>query len=181
VHPNSLGQWKALHRAGKLDAPVKPTVRVSYPAASATFVPVRVVPEVRSPQPLRALMRPQVEAAFVQLVLASECNRHTCRSTRKLRPLQCAGRSRSDGAQGIADRARRQDRGLRHRRHLDEAVDLTRSNHVRPVVEDRREAGGPTQSTEALKQPANPIRPTFCERTPISSGCGPNLCKINTR
>src|ERR1035438_6842489 len=40
VHPNSLGQWKALYRAGKLDAPVKPTARVSGPAANATFVPV---------------------------------------------------------------------------------------------------------------------------------------------
>jgi transposase-like protein len=27
VHPNSLGQWKALYRAGKLDAPAKPRAR----------------------------------------------------------------------------------------------------------------------------------------------------------
>ena len=71
VHPNSLGQWKALYRAGKLGAPVKPTARVAGPAASATFVPVSVVPAVRGPQ---SAARPDVavcRSGIVQLVLAS--------------------------------------------------------------------------------------------------------------
>jgi transposase-like protein len=71
VHPNSLGQWKALYRAGKLDAPVKPTARVAGPAASATFVPVSVVPEVRRPQPTTRSDATAGRSGIVQLVLAS--------------------------------------------------------------------------------------------------------------
>jgi transposase-like protein len=71
VHPNSLGQWKALYRAGKLDAPVKPTTRVAGRAASATFVPVSVVPEVRRPQPATRSDAAAVRGGIVQLVLAS--------------------------------------------------------------------------------------------------------------
>jgi hypothetical protein len=71
VHPNSLYQWRTLYRAGKLDPQVKPAPRVHAPAASATFVPVSVVPEVRRPQ---AATRPDAAACrsgVVQLVLAS--------------------------------------------------------------------------------------------------------------
>src|SRR5450755_1012706 len=71
VHPNSLGQWKALYRAGKLGAPVKPTARVAGPAASATFVPVSVVPEVRRPQPATCFDAAVGRSGIVQLVLAS--------------------------------------------------------------------------------------------------------------
>ena len=71
VHPNSLGQWKALYRAGKLDAPVKPTARVAGPAASATFVPVSVAPEVRKPQAVTRSDAAVGRSGIVQLVLAS--------------------------------------------------------------------------------------------------------------
>jgi transposase-like protein len=71
VHPTSLHHWKALYRAGKLDAQVKSAPRVHAPAAGATFVPVSVVRAVRRPQPAA---RPDAEACgscVVQLVLAS--------------------------------------------------------------------------------------------------------------
>jgi transposase-like protein len=71
VHPNSLGQWKALYRVGKLDAPAKPTARVSGPAASATFVPVSVVPEMRRLQPATRSDAAAGRSGIVQLVLAS--------------------------------------------------------------------------------------------------------------
>ena len=67
VHPNSLGQWKALYRAGKLDVPA----RVAGPAASATFVPVSVVPEVRRPQPATRSGAVTGQSGIVQLVFAS--------------------------------------------------------------------------------------------------------------
>jgi transposase-like protein len=71
VHPNSLGQWKALYRAGKLDAQVKSAPRVHVPAASATFVPVSVVPAVRRPQPAARADAAACRSGIVQLVLAS--------------------------------------------------------------------------------------------------------------
>jgi transposase-like protein len=71
VHPNSLGQWKALYRAGKLDAQVKSAPRVHAPAASATFVPASVVPAVRRPQPAARADAAACRSGIVQLVLAS--------------------------------------------------------------------------------------------------------------
>ena len=71
VHPNSLGQWKALYRTGKLDAPVKPRARVAGPAASATFVPVSVAPEVHRAQPATRFDAAIGRSGIVQLVLAS--------------------------------------------------------------------------------------------------------------
>ena len=47
----SLHDWKALYRTGKLDTQVKSAPRIPGLAASATFVPVSVVPAVRRPQP----------------------------------------------------------------------------------------------------------------------------------
>jgi len=71
VHPNSLGQWKALYRAGKLDAPVKPRARVAGPGASATFVPVSVVSEVRRPQAATRSDAALGRSGVVQLMPAS--------------------------------------------------------------------------------------------------------------
>src|SRR5664279_1924549 len=71
VHPNSLGQWKALYRTGKLDAPAKPGARVGGSAASATFVPVSVVSELRRPQPATRSDAAVGRSGIVQLVLAS--------------------------------------------------------------------------------------------------------------
>jgi transposase-like protein len=71
VHPTSVNHWKALYRAGKLDAQVKSAPRVAGPAASATFVPVNVVPAVRRPQ---QATRPDAAASrsnIVQLVFAT--------------------------------------------------------------------------------------------------------------
>ena len=71
VNPNSLYRWKRLYRAGKLDPPVKSTARVAGPAASATFVPVSVVPEVSRPQPATRSDAVAGRSGIVQLVLAS--------------------------------------------------------------------------------------------------------------
>jgi transposase-like protein len=71
VHPNSLGQWKALYRAGKLDAPANPRARAAGPAGSATFVPVSLAPEVRRPQPAMRSEAAFGRSSIVQLVLAS--------------------------------------------------------------------------------------------------------------
>jgi transposase-like protein len=71
VHPNSLSQWKALYRSGKLGTPVKPTARIAGPAASATFVPVSVVPEVRRLQPVTRSDATAGRSSVLQLVLAS--------------------------------------------------------------------------------------------------------------
>ena len=73
VHPNTLGQWKALYRAGKLDAPVKrmPGMPVTGATANATFVPVSVVSEVRRPQPVTRSDATAGRGGIVQLVLAS--------------------------------------------------------------------------------------------------------------
>jgi hypothetical protein len=51
VRPNSLHRWRTLYRAGKLDAQILSGPHVASPAASATFVPVSLISEVRSPQP----------------------------------------------------------------------------------------------------------------------------------
>jgi transposase-like protein len=73
VHPTSLNHWKSLYRAGKLDAQVKSAARVPGPAASATFVPVNVLPAVRrsvselTTHPDAAASR----SSIVQLALAS--------------------------------------------------------------------------------------------------------------
>jgi hypothetical protein len=70
VHPNSTSQWKALYRAGKLDAQVKSAPRVPGLAASETFVPVCLAPAVCRPQ---AAARPAAVAGrsgILQLVLA---------------------------------------------------------------------------------------------------------------
>ena len=71
VHPTSLNHWKALYRAGKLDAQVKSTPRVHSPAASPTFVPVNVLPAVRRAQPATHPYAAASRSSIVQLVLAS--------------------------------------------------------------------------------------------------------------
>jgi transposase-like protein len=71
VHPNSVGQWKALYRAGKLDTLAKPTTRVPSPAASAPFVPVNVVAEMHRPEPATRSDLASGRSGIVQLVLAS--------------------------------------------------------------------------------------------------------------
>jgi len=71
VQPKSLGRWKSLYRAGKFNAPVKPTARVAGPAASATFVPVSVVAAVRRPGPVMRSDAAADRSGIVQLVLAS--------------------------------------------------------------------------------------------------------------
>jgi transposase-like protein len=70
VRPNSLHRWRALYRAGKLNAQVLAAPRIAGPAASATFVPVSLASEVRRSQPAS---RPDAAACsgIVQLVLAS--------------------------------------------------------------------------------------------------------------
>ena len=68
VHPNSVYQWRRLYRAGRLDGQVKPLSGVGVPVASATFVPMRVIPEVRKPQPA---MRQDTANCIVQIALAS--------------------------------------------------------------------------------------------------------------
>src|SRR6202034_1165029 len=49
VNPTSLCQWKALYRAGKLDAQ-PPQARARVRASGATFLPVTIAPEVEAPQ-----------------------------------------------------------------------------------------------------------------------------------
>jgi transposase len=71
VHPTSLNHWKALYRAGKLDAQIKSAPRVPGPAASATFVPVNVLPAVRSSEPTIHSDAAASRSSIVQLVLAS--------------------------------------------------------------------------------------------------------------
>jgi hypothetical protein len=71
VHPTSLNHWKALYRAGKLDAQVKSAPRVPSPAASAKFVPVNVLAAVRRPQPATHPDAAASRSSIVQLVLAS--------------------------------------------------------------------------------------------------------------
>jgi transposase-like protein len=74
VHPTSLSHWKALYRAGKLEAPVQSAPRVHAPAASATFLPVSLVRAARRPQQAQPAKRPDAcacSSSVVQLVLAS--------------------------------------------------------------------------------------------------------------
>jgi transposase-like protein len=71
VNPNNLYRWKMLYRAEELDAPVKPTARVAGPAASATFVPVSVVQEMRRPHAATRSDAVAGRSGIVQLVLAS--------------------------------------------------------------------------------------------------------------
>lgn len=47
VHPTSLCHWKALYRAGKLDAQ---SARVRARASSATFLPVTITSAANAPQ-----------------------------------------------------------------------------------------------------------------------------------
>ena len=79
VNPNNVYRWKRLYRAGKLDVPMKPTAHVAGPA-SVTFMPVSVVPQMRSAGLSRQRAVPQVSArpdesasgsAVVQLVLTT--------------------------------------------------------------------------------------------------------------
>ena len=70
VYPNSLRQWKALYLAGKLEPESAP--RITALAASATFVPVTIVPAMPRLQPAA---RPDAAArgnGVVQLVLGSD-------------------------------------------------------------------------------------------------------------
>jgi transposase-like protein len=64
IHPNSLRQWKALHRAGKLD-----DMRARSAPASATFVPVSVLPVLRRSR--SASREEAASSGVVQLMLAS--------------------------------------------------------------------------------------------------------------
>jgi transposase-like protein len=67
VNPNSLYRWKRLYRTAKLDAQVKSAPHVP----SATFVPVSLVPAIRSPQPAAHPDGAASRSGIVQLVLAS--------------------------------------------------------------------------------------------------------------
>lgn len=71
VQPKSLGRWKALYRAGKLHASVKPASHVAGLAPSATFLPVSVVADVRRPAPPTRSNASADRSGIVQLVLAS--------------------------------------------------------------------------------------------------------------
>jgi transposase-like protein len=71
VHPNSLRRWKALYRARKLDARARSAPQVHAPTASATFVPVSVIPAVRRPEPTTRSDAGACRSGVMQLVLAS--------------------------------------------------------------------------------------------------------------
>ncbi len=71
VHPNSLGQWKSRYLAGQLDTPHNPAARVRSTVASAMFVPVSVVAEVRRAQSAASCDSAIARSAVMQLVLAS--------------------------------------------------------------------------------------------------------------
>jgi transposase-like protein len=71
VNPNSLYRWKKLYGAGKLNAQGKSAPRVAGSAVSATFVPVSLVPAIRSPQPAAQPDAAASRSGIVQLVLAS--------------------------------------------------------------------------------------------------------------
>ncbi|MBC5807711.1 MAG: transposase [Candidatus Eremiobacteraeota bacterium] len=53
VHPTSLCHWKALYRAGKLDARLPQAPRAHARASSGTFLPVTITSAVHAPQPAR--------------------------------------------------------------------------------------------------------------------------------
>ncbi len=69
VHPTSLSHWRTLYRAGKLDVQSTPRGRGSR--ASATFLPVSIVPAVRGPQPAPRPVAGACGGSVVQLMLAS--------------------------------------------------------------------------------------------------------------
>ena len=69
VHSTSLSHWRTLYRAGKLDVQSTPRVRGSR--ASATFLPVSIVPAVRGPQPATRPVAGACGGSVVQLMLAS--------------------------------------------------------------------------------------------------------------
>jgi transposase-like protein len=69
VHPNTVGHWKALYRAGKLET--QPAARIRPAAASATFVPVSIAPAVRRPQRTTSRHDADAGSSVVQVVLAS--------------------------------------------------------------------------------------------------------------
>jgi transposase-like protein len=71
LNPNSVHRWKALYRAGKLDASAKRRAHVAGPAASATFVPVSMIPEVRRSEPATRSDAAVGRSGIVQLMLAS--------------------------------------------------------------------------------------------------------------
>lgn len=67
VHPSSLSHWKALYRAGKLNAQPVPRVRAAAP--SATFLPVTLAAAEPAPQPPPGSQTGG--SSVVQLILAS--------------------------------------------------------------------------------------------------------------
>jgi len=69
MNPNTLYRWKRLYGGGKPDARPKSSPRVVEPAASATFVPVSLVPAMR-PQPV-AHPDTAVRSGIMQLSFAS--------------------------------------------------------------------------------------------------------------
>jgi transposase-like protein len=66
VHPTSLCHWKALYRAGKLNA--QPEPRVSIAAPGATFLPVTIAGAGRARRSASGALG---ALSVVQLVLAS--------------------------------------------------------------------------------------------------------------
>ena len=69
VHPTSLSHWRPLYRAGKLAVQSTPRGRASR--ASATFLPVSIVPAVRGPQPAPRPVAGACGSGVVHLMLAS--------------------------------------------------------------------------------------------------------------
>jgi transposase-like protein len=67
VNRNSLYQWQALYRAGKLSA--EPATRARAAAPSATFLPVTIAAARRAPQVARRMS--SSASSIVQLMLAS--------------------------------------------------------------------------------------------------------------
>ena len=71
VHATSLHHWKALYRAGKLDAQVPSASRSSSAKASATFVPVSIVPTMRELQSAGYADAGAYGSSVVELMFAS--------------------------------------------------------------------------------------------------------------
>src|ERR1019366_2467162 len=69
VHRTSLSHWRTLYRAGKLGVQSMPRVRDSM--ASATFVPVSIVPAERGPQPVARPDTGECGSGVVHLMFAS--------------------------------------------------------------------------------------------------------------
>ena len=70
LHPNSLRAWKALYRAGMLEVPAQSTPSIRADRASATFVPVSIVPAALRARPMSPDSQPCC-GAVVQLAFAS--------------------------------------------------------------------------------------------------------------